>query len=105
MDQVRCGVIARDARRATVAPSARIRSPPERSMHMGKCETCGNDYERSFDVVMAGQTHTFDCFECAIQALAPSCGTCGTRIIGHGVETESGQIFCCSHCEARAKAA
>jgi hypothetical protein len=35
---------------------------------------------------MAGRTMTFDSFECAIQALAPTCPHCGNRIIGHGVE-------------------
>jgi hypothetical protein len=37
---------------------------------MGKCVQCGNDYDKSFEVVMAGQTLTSDSFECAIQALA-----------------------------------
>ena len=40
---------------------------------------------------------TFDSFECAIQALAPTCPHCGNRIIGHGVE-QDGTIFCCVHC-------
>ncbi len=38
---------------------------------MGKCEQCGNDYDKTFDVIAGGQTHTFDSFECAIQMLAP----------------------------------
>ncbi|HVK06387.1 MAG TPA: hypothetical protein VM490_23150 [Armatimonadaceae bacterium] len=70
---------------------------------MAQCETCGNDYDKAFQVVMAGQTHVFDCFECAIQALAPSCAHCGCRTIGHGVEAD-GAIFCCAHC-AREEAA
>jgi len=64
---------------------------------MAKCETCGNDYERAFQVIMDGATHTFDCFECAIQLLAPACAHCGCAIIGHGVEREK-QIYCCDHC-------
>lgn len=64
---------------------------------MGKCETCGNEYPSTFDVVMNGGTHTFDSFECAIQALAPSCAQCGCRVIGHGVEG-GGSVFCCAHC-------
>ena len=28
---------------------------------MGKtCETCGNTYDKAFEVVMGGTTHTFD---------------------------------------------
>lgn len=64
---------------------------------MARCERCGNEYERSFDVSMGGVAHTFDSFECAIAALAPECAHCGCRIIGHGVE-QSGRMFCCMHC-------
>ena len=64
---------------------------------MAQCEVCGNNYDKSFEVILGGKSHTFDSFECAIQALAPSCLCCGCRIIGHGVE-EEGQVFCCVHC-------
>jgi hypothetical protein len=48
-------------------------------------------------VVVSGTTHTFDSFECAIQALAPVCAHCKCRVIGHGVE-QAGSIFCCANC-------
>ncbi len=64
---------------------------------MAVCDVCGNDYDKAFEVVMEGETHTFDSFECAIHALAPTCDHCGCRIVGHGVETE-GAMFCCAHC-------
>jgi hypothetical protein len=64
---------------------------------MQRCERCGNEYDKTFDVVMAGRTHTFDSFECAIAALAPTCSHCDTRIIGHGLEAD-GRMFCCDHC-------
>lgn len=64
---------------------------------MGTCDTCGNHYDKSFDIVRDGSTYTFDSFECAIQALAPSCANCGCRIIGHGLENE-GTYYCCDHC-------
>ncbi len=64
---------------------------------MAQCEVCGNEYDKSFEVTVGGESHTFDSFECAIHALAPTCGHCGVRIIGHGVE-EDGRIFCCAHC-------
>lgn len=69
---------------------------------MAVCETCGNEYERSFDVHMMGETHTFDSFECAIQKLAPTCAHCGCRVIGHGVE-EGSTIYCCAHCARHAE--
>src|SRR5262249_30215926 len=64
---------------------------------MARCETCGNDYDKAFQVSMNGTTHTFDSFECAIHALAPTCQNCGIRIVGHGLEKD-GTFFCCEHC-------
>ena len=64
---------------------------------MGRCEVCGNEYDKTFEVTIAGSTLTFDSFECAIHAVAPTCPHCGCRIIGHGVEAD-GRIFCCAHC-------
>src|SRR5947207_8543228 len=64
---------------------------------MARCETCGNDYDKAFQVNMNGTVHTFDSFECAIHALAPTCDNCGIRIVGHGLEKE-GTFFCCEHC-------
>jgi hypothetical protein len=61
------------------------------------CETCGNTYDKAFEVIAEGQSHTFDSFECAIQALAPVCPHCGTKVIGHGVEVDT-NIYCCAHC-------
>src|SRR3982750_4782986 len=40
---------------------------------MSKCECCGNEYDKTFNVPMAGKTHVFDSFECAIHMLAPTC--------------------------------
>ena len=62
-----------------------------------KCEVCGNVYDKAFEVVMAGESHMFDSFECAIHALAPNCEHCGCKIIGHGVEA-NGSFYCCAHC-------
>jgi hypothetical protein len=64
---------------------------------MGTCATCGNYYDKTFDIVKSGKTYTFDSFECAIHKLAPVCKHCNMRVIGHGVES-AGVIFCCAHC-------
>ena len=64
---------------------------------MAQCEVCGNDYDKAFQVIQSGKTHTFDSFECAIHALAPVCAHCGCRVIGHGVEA-AGTFYCCAHC-------
>ncbi len=64
---------------------------------MAVCEVCGNDYDKTMDVSLGGETHTFDSFECAIHALAPQCPHCQCRIVGHGVEAGDA-IYCCAHC-------
>lgn len=64
---------------------------------MAVCATCGNDYDKTFEVVKGGRSFIFDSFECAIQSLAPTCAHCHCRIIGHGLEKD-GVFFCCDHC-------
>ncbi len=67
---------------------------------MAQCEVCGNEYDKTFEVLMGGRRHVFDSFECAIHAIAPTCAHFGCKIIGHGVET-NGQIYCCANCATR----
>jgi hypothetical protein len=68
---------------------------------MGVCDVCGNEYDKAFEVRDAsGKTGTFDSFECAIHALAPTCAHCDCRVIGHGVES-GGAVYCCAHCAER----
>lgn len=64
---------------------------------MGRCDVCHNEYDRSFTVIHQDRSYTFDCFECAIHALAPRCEHCQCRIIGHGME-RNGAFYCCAHC-------
>lgn len=66
-------------------------------MAQAQCETCGNHYDKTFQVTMDGAPHQFDSFECAIEALAPRCNHCHCRIIGHGVEQGS-DVYCCKSC-------
>lgn len=62
-----------------------------------RCDVCGNDYDKAFQVTRGGQTMTFDAFECAIHAMAPRCAHCECMVIGHGVEAD-GVIYCCASC-------
>ncbi len=66
---------------------------------MPRCEVCENEYDKTFQIIMPGESraHTFDSFECAIHALAPTCAHCGCKIVGHGVES-SGGYYCCANC-------
>jgi hypothetical protein len=64
---------------------------------MAKCEVCGNDYDKTFELMAAGQRYVFDSFECAIHRMAPTCAHCGCKVIGHGVEA-AGNFFCCASC-------
>ncbi|NUP06422.1 MAG: hypothetical protein HOW73_10225 [Polyangiaceae bacterium] len=65
------------------------------------CHTCHNDYDKSFDVVINGSRYSFDSFECAIFALAPTCAHCQCRVVGHGVESD-GAFYCCASCARKA---
>ncbi len=67
---------------------------------MAQCEVCGNEYDKTIQVVMAGKPHVFDSFECAIAALAPTCQHCGCRVIGHGVEVQ-GAMYCSANCASK----
>jgi hypothetical protein len=73
----------------TVTPEARYR--------VMKCEICGNEYDKAFELIQGGQRHVFDSLECAIQGIAPVCDFCGVRIVGHGMEA-GGKFYCCAHC-------
>ena len=68
---------------------------------MARCESCGNDYDKAFEIRHDGTAHVFDSFECAIHVLAPRCGACSCRIVGHGVESD-GTVFCGAHCAKQA---
>ena len=68
---------------------------------MAICDVCGNDYDAAMTIEVPGRgSGTFDSFECAIHALAPTCGHCGIRIIGHGLQAGD-SFFCCAHCAER----
>ena len=70
-------------------------------MALIRCEVCGNAYDKALQVVAGGTTHVFDCFECAIEALAPRCVECGCKVIGHGIEADE-RTYCSAHCAHQA---
>ena len=47
---------------------------------MPKCEVCGNEYDKAFQVKIGRKL----------------CGHCGCKVIGHGAEA-NGAVFCCAH--------
>lgn len=67
---------------------------------MAKCGACGNDHDRTFQVLSQIQTRTFDSFQGAIHRLAPACTCCGLRIVGQGLEKD-GRIYCGGLCADR----
>jgi hypothetical protein len=64
---------------------------------MARCDVCGNDYDKTFEVRRGEDLFTFDSLECATHKLAPTCGHCNCRVLGHGVEA-NGVVYCCAHC-------
>ena len=54
-----------------------------------------NIYDNAFQVSLPGEdAHTFDNFECAVHALAPTCEYCGVKVIW--------PFYCCAHCASLA---
>lgn len=49
---------------------------------MGRCDVCNNEYDKPLEIRQKGRTGTFDSFECAIQAMAPTCGDAGSSATG-----------------------
>lgn len=64
---------------------------------MARCDCCGNEYDKAFQLTQNGETHTFDSFQCAIHQMAPVCPSCGCKVIGHGVD-QGDKTYCCDHC-------
>jgi hypothetical protein len=60
--------------------TARKAAEVPKELCMATCEVCENEYDKAFEVVVAGKHHTFDSFECAIHALPPVCPR--TAIVG-----------------------
>jgi hypothetical protein len=68
---------------------------------MPVCDTCGNEYDKAFSVTTYnGRTYRFDSVECMAHKIAPTCDTCGVRILGHGLEAD-GSVYCCDHCSEK----
>jgi len=78
----------------TTATSAATKTPTAPGR---RCDTCGNVYDKSFQVTTPQRTYVFDSLECAAHAMAPRCSHCSCRILGHGVEAD-GSMYCCAHC-------
>lgn len=78
-----------------------VRQERKRVIDMSKCDQCGNEYASPMTIGKNGKSYTFDSFECAITYLAPTCAQCGTRVVGHGLESDS-DVYCCAHCARQA---
>jgi len=66
-------------------------------MSLGRCETCSNEAEKLFEVIVCGQSHAYDSFQCAVMAMAHRCDFCGLSISTPVME-HNGRHFCSSSC-------
>ncbi len=66
-------------------------------MATARCDTCGNEYDKAIEVVIAGRPHRFDSLECAVEALAPRCVQCNVRVIDHSQLGASVAHYCYAH--------
>ena len=62
---------------------------------MPKCETCGNEYDKAFQVVKDGKSHTFDSFECAIAAAGHGLAGAGSAV-NWTDSRKASKAACCS---------
>ncbi|MEZ0050158.1 hypothetical protein ABIA30_001148 [Mycobacterium sp. MAA66] len=69
---------------------------------MAVCVTCGTETDQVFTVTWEGRSATFDCIECLATMVAPICGHCGCRILGHSLLID-GHPYCCPHCAQSAQ--
>ena len=70
---------------------------PNNSFGNVRCEVCGNDSTSCFEVRLGGERHIFDSFECAMLALSPHCGYCGSLIRGHSI-VFGNTVYCSYQC-------
>lgn len=70
---------------------------------MSTCYSCRSKRQNTFRIFLKnGRSFEFDCFECAIRALAPHCQRCGLEVLDRGIEVGE-SIFCgvpCAWAEA-----
>ena len=65
---------------------------------MARCDVCGNDYDKSFQIVQGRQVAHFRQLRMRHSwHLRRRVSHCGCRIIGHGMEAH-GEFFCCAYC-------
>jgi hypothetical protein len=57
---------------------------------MARCEVCGNDYDKAFEVRAGGGSHTFDSFGCAIHGSRHSALTADGESSDMGSKPEVG---------------
>lgn len=66
---------------------------------MAACVVCGNEDDKAFRVVAAdGVEYVFTALSARSTASLRRASTCACRIVGHGIETNDGRMFCCAHC-------
>lgn len=61
------------------------------------CEVCGKGDEGCFEVLLGGERHIFDSFECAMRGMMPKCSFCGCQVVGHGVH-DADNFYCSYLC-------
>jgi hypothetical protein len=68
-------------------------------MIQGRCETCRNEAPKLFEVIVCGDSHAFDSFQCAVMALGEHCDFCGLSVKAAAFE-QRGRKYCSSSCAA-----
>ena len=64
---------------------------------MASCEVCGNEYDRTMEIIVGGERHVFDSFECAIHAIAPRWSTVSAASSATA-SSPAMPLYCGAHC-------
>lgn len=92
----------RKAGRHTPRPAERIlmMTDPECSpaADIRLCDHCGCECIFELEVRLAGQVFHFDCFDCAIDRLAPVCQRCGRKFTEPALQGDAGELYCSLAC-------
>lgn len=70
-------------------------------MALRVCLNCGNSHDPLMTITYGRLSGEFDCFACAINALAPRCTLCGQPVTEH--VTVIDQDVYCGNCAALAQ--
>jgi hypothetical protein len=60
---------------------------------MALCQTCGNEYDKSLQVILGGEKHPSTVSSAQSSRLAPACAHCQCRIVGQWCRSKRNHVL------------